>query len=194
MTQFAPRIVEKPTVKMLTVAQAKAHLNVLESDDDPLIEGFIDAAIGVLDGYSGILGRCLITQKWQQAFDEFAFDLRLPFPDVKSVVVIYSDTDDAEIEVTEGFELLEDTQGSFLRFSSSFSPPSLNRDRSDRVRVDLVAGYGALATDVPNPIVTAAALMIAHWYENREAASANGFSALPFSADFLLQPYRRALV
>ena len=46
---------------LLTTAEAKAHCRVDTSDDDTLIASLVKAATAHLDGWSGILGRCLVS-------------------------------------------------------------------------------------------------------------------------------------
>ena len=55
----------------------------------------------------------------------------------------------------------------------------------------MVAGYGG-ADDVPQAIRTAAAMLVAHWYRNREAVNVGNItSELPLGVQSLIAPYRR---
>ena len=61
-----PVLVTPPAETPVSRTEAKAHLRVDGTGDDDLIDGLIDAAVAHLDGYTGILGRCMVTQTWRQ--------------------------------------------------------------------------------------------------------------------------------
>ncbi len=192
-----PVLITPPAELAVSVAEAKAHLRVEHSDDDTLISAMVKAAIGALDGWTGVLGRCLVTQTWRQDVWDFpgSGDLRLPFPDVSSVTVKYFDGTNVEQTLASGnYELLADARGSLVRQSSTGSWPGVY-DRSDAVRVTFAAGYGG-AADVPETLKAAIKLMVGDMYRNRETAAAGQISQIPMSTtvDMLIAPYRRMRV
>jgi uncharacterized phiE125 gp8 family phage protein len=179
----------------VSLTEAKTHLRVEAAvmDDDALITSLIQAATDHLDGWTGILGRCLMTQQWQQDFWCWpdCRILRLPFPDVSASTVKYFDEDNASQDVADDMvAVLSDVRGSFIRFSDAFTYPGLYNDRGDRVQVTLTAGYGD-ATKVPSAIKAAILLLVGNWYANREAVTADPVIVLPMAVDALLAPYRR---
>jgi uncharacterized phiE125 gp8 family phage protein len=58
------------------------------------------------------------------------------------------------------------------------------------IELDVVAGYGDAARDVPEPLRQAARLLVAHWYENRGLASPSAVTILPTTVAALIAPYR----
>ena len=194
---FPPTRTTAPAELAVSVSDAKGHLRVVHSSEDAVITAFVAAAIDHLDGYSGILGRCLVTQTWKQTYPGWPSDgrLRLPFPDVDadSVVVTYLDTLADEQVVTDTlYEVLHDARGAYVEFRSAFDAPSLEDDRAAPVWVTFDAGYGAAAA-VPAAIRAAILLITADFYENREntVISDARVQDLPIAADRLLTPYRR---
>lgn len=183
-----------PTEAPISLAEAKAHISVDFSDDDVLIASLIDGAVAHLDGWTGILGRCIVTQTWSIALGDWPAcgNVRLPFPDVSAVVVTYYDADDVEQTVSaSGYELLEDSQGAFIRFRDAFTYPEVYGDRSDGVRVTLTAGFGA-ASAVPEAIKLAVKMLVAEAYEARGATMAAEIPyQLPFGVSAMIEPYRR---
>ena len=187
-----PILVTPPAAEIVSLDDAKVHLRVDGTDDDDLITMLEAAAEAHLDGYSGVLGRCLIDQVWRQDFVGFDWCLRLPFPDVSAIgSVKYYDTDNVQQTIdSANYQLLEDERSSFVQFTSTFSWPSTYY-RPDPVSVQFTAGYGAAADDVPAAIRAAILLTIGHLYANREAVGDNTQMALPLGVDALITPYRR---
>jgi uncharacterized phiE125 gp8 family phage protein len=59
------------------------------------------------------------------------------------------------------------------------------------IEIDLDAGYGDAAADVPEPLRQAIRLLLTHWYENRGIAAASGETAArPASVSALIAPFR----
>jgi uncharacterized phiE125 gp8 family phage protein len=190
-----PRLITPPATRLLSLADAKEHLRVDGTADGGLIEGYILAAEGHLDGHAGIMGRALITQTWRAEWANWpAYYLALPFPDVQSAAVQYYDADNVlRTLAAEQYRLIEGARGSMLEWDDSFASPSLY-SRSDAIRVDMVCGYGDAASDVPTDIIHAVKLLIGAWYENREnTAIGVSVAELPESVnlDGLLYKHRR---
>lgn len=189
-----PVRIASPAVPLLSLEEAKVHCRVDTDDEDRLIEGLIAAATDHLDGWSGILGRCLVNQQWQIGLFGWpsAREVHLPFPDVSEAAVVYRDADGDEQPVDfDEFDVVEDWGGSYVRFSGSFAPPSLFRDAVAPVKVSFTAGYGDDAADVPAAIRQAALLMVSYWYEQRQAVVMGTIATeLPQAVDALLAPHR----
>ena len=190
---FAPIRTTAPDATPVTLEEAKAHLRVDHEDDNTLITSLIEAATAHLDGWTGILGRCLVTQSWRQDFCGWPASrtLRLPFPDVSAATVKYFDGDNISRDVAdEMVAVLADARGSYIRFSDAFIYPGLCDDRGDRLQVTFISGYGDM-TAVPLAIKTAIFLLVGNWYANREAVTAHAALVLPMAVDALLAPYRK---
>ena len=185
-----PVLVTAPATPVITAAEVKAHGAIDTSDDDTMIGVLVNAAIARVDGYTGILGRCLVNQTWRVAIEDwppYAL-IRLPFPDVSSITsVTYFDADNVERTVdAANYQRVEDDRGHMVRLVDDFAEPEVYDDRLDAVQVTFVAGYGASASDVPAAIRVALWMLAAHWYSNRE-----GQGEIPPHVTSLLTPYRR---
>lgn len=181
-----------PAVPVVTVAEMVAHARA-NAEDNALLEAYVGAATAHFDGWTGVLGRCLINQQWRIGLGAWPAcrTIRLPFPDVSAAAVVYSDADDAEQTVDAALvERGHDALGAFLRLKDDFSAPTLYDDRLDPVRVTFTAGFGAAATDVPQPLRVAIMMLAAHWYETREAAG-EAMASVPFGVDMMAALYRR---
>lgn len=192
---YRPKRVTAPAVQLISTIEAKAHCRLDEADSsyDTLVDGFVEAAIGHLDGHAGIMGRCLINQVWQVWFDGWAQCWRLPFPDVSAVTVtVTTEAGSTSTVGSSNYLLLEDDIGAYIRFDDDYVPPTSDLADVRAWNVQLTAGYGVAAADVPRPIRIGALLLIGHWFHNREAVNiGNITSELPMGAQALIAPYRR---
>lgn len=191
-----PELVAAPSAKPVSVAEAKAHLRVDHDLDDALIGRAIDAAIGYLDGYGGILGRALVAQRWRQFFSFWPASRCLPLrlAPVASIVEIRARAADGSESVVDpaGYRLLAGASRPQVLVSLSAVLPALER-APDAVAVTYAAGYGDTAETVPAPIRQAILLMVGDMYRFPETVTLGASSAPPMSAsvDRLLGPYRR---
>lgn len=190
-----PRLVTAPAVTPISRAEAKAHLRVDYDDEDTLISALIDAATAHLDGFSGILGRCLINQTWEESLPSFPRRvIDLPFVDASNVAVSYYPADGGEVLTLDDdlLDVVPLSSGDVVALSPLADFPRTVR-RPDAVTVTATYGFGAAATDVPAPIRAAILLMVGDLYANRETVSTGQAVQIPMSTtvDALLAPYRR---
>jgi uncharacterized phiE125 gp8 family phage protein len=184
---------------LVTLAEAKNHLNIDYGDDDRLISGLIQAATDYIDGYNGILGgRALVTQTWRVQLNAWPCDvIRLPLAPVQSVSSItYYDADNVQqaFAASGNWALYSDVNAPYVALLSGGSWPTSYYTRLDAIAVTFVAGYGP-AKAVPQAIKLAVMQLAAHWYENRETVNVGNLTTeLPFTSAALLSPYRRVSV
>lgn len=188
--RLRPKLVTAPANALLSLADAKLHCRVDHSDDDAEITALVDAATSYLDGYTGVLGRCLINQLWKQPFTCFSECMKLPFADVSDVELKYFDENGDEQTISDGYEVLEDSFSSFVVLKPTFSAPDLEDGRSDAVNIEFVAGYGADESFVPDAIVTSAKMMVAHLYEPHGLESDEAMARI----DRIIAPFKRVPV
>jgi uncharacterized phiE125 gp8 family phage protein len=200
---LTPVRIAAPVQAPITLDQAKQHLRVLHDDEDEYIAGLIDAAADYLDGYSGVLGRALITQTWRQDFDSFWYGcgyygavpsvLRLPLGPVQRVTSItyYDTANSLQTLLTSVYELLNDGLGPYVALVAGQSWPAVY-SRAGAVSATWIAGYGATPEAVPSRIRTLVKLLVGHWYENREAVTVGNTQAveLPLAAQALIATSR----
>lgn len=162
-----PRRVAAPVGQLVTLEDAKAHCRVDGPDSDMLMQGYIDAAMAYLDGYRGVLGRCIMAQDWDIDL-ACAGRHRLPMPDVTAVSARDSAGDPVAVE------LHHDARGS----SVTIAGPAT------------VSFKAALPEELLPSLRVAALLLIGHWFENREAVSDRSMASLPMAVDALIAPIR----
>lgn len=162
---LAPVRTVAPAELSVSLAEAKAHLRVDHGDQDYLIAAQIKAATAYLDGYSGILGRALVTQTWRQDFAGFAERLTLSVSPVIAIVSLsYFDTGNVQQTMDAGVnDLFADARGAHVALQSGQFWPG-TYPRADAVSVTFTAGYGS-AADVPEPIRQAILLIVQRLFD-----------------------------
>lgn len=187
---LAPVRTADPTSLPVDIAAAKAQCQVEHDDDNALLEGLIQAATSHLDGYTGILGRALVTQTWRQDFPAFCSTLRLPLRPIASVsLVTYYDGENVQRTLASSvYTLRLDAAGYCLGLKPAQSWPGAYR-RDDAISVTFVAGTTPAA--VPAAIRQALLMLVGHWYANREPVVIGGAGTeLPMAVQALLAPFR----
>ncbi len=194
----APRRVVAPAVMPVSLAEAKAHLRVEHVHEDAAITGMIAAAVDHLDGWSGILGRCLIDQTWEMLAGGWPANrcFTLPFPDCSAPVVTYRDAAGATQTLDAAlYVLIEGHGGSQILFFADAPLPALDPRHPAPVTLRFVAGYGAADTDVPQALRSAILILTGDLYSARESFVIGArVTSTPSAAtvERLVAPFRRS--
>lgn len=195
-------LITPPALLPVTVAQAKAHMNVEHALDDALIEGFLEAAVEQAQNFTR---RQLVTAQWD--YTALAFPacgpLELPLPPLQSVdAVYYIDPDGQEQQLACGAYTV-DTYALIpgIRPVPGTSWPS-TQPGPNAVRVRFTCGWAM--SEHTSPPVWAGPKSIATWiklraatmYEQRETlVSGTSLNELPRShVDGLLDAHVIPLV
>lgn len=176
---------------MIDLALAKAHLRAEGSAEDVLIQSYLDAAAAHVEGATGkLLARRAVVQEHVGFGQRFgtATGAYLPLwwgPDADGFTIDYLDAAGA---------------------AQTVSSPRVQRDRVyaplagwpatleySPVALTYTAGFGAGVglTPVPADLVQAQLMLVAHWWNNREAvALAATVAEMPLAVEAILQRHR----
>lgn len=185
---MALTLVTAPAEEPVALADAKLHMRVDDSDENALITTLIAAARKWCENHTR---RQFVTATYDWTLDRFPCVLRVPRPPLASVTSItYVDTAGTTQTVdSDDYRVDIATAPGRITEAYSASWPS-TRSVTNAVTVRFVAGYGD-AADVPESIITAIKIMVAHWYEHREPVMPGlSISSVPMSVTSLLSPYR----
>jgi uncharacterized phiE125 gp8 family phage protein len=188
---LAPVRTAAPTA-LVSLAEAKVHLVVDAelTEFDALISGFIATATQHFDGYSGVLGRALVTQTWRQDFCGFSGRMALPLGPAASIssVAYFDGSNATQTLAASVYGLFTDARGPYVGLKPDQVWPS-SYSRPDAVSVTYVAGQDA--ADVDPRVKTAIMMLVASWFEHREAFGPEALTEIPFGVWALIAPLRR---
>lgn len=169
-----------PASEPVTLAVAKAHLRIDHDAEDALITGWIAAARGLTESYTG---KRWVTQSLRLTLGGWPDDaeIRLPVEPVSAVTAVkYVDVDGTERTLDAGlYQTWLEHSPPLLLPAVGESWPDLQTEKRRAVVVEFTAGDAADA--VPELAKTAILLTLGNWDENRGSAG-----QLPESARAIL--------
>lgn len=190
-------VIAQAAVAPVSLADAKAHCRVDHSSDDVLISALVS---GAGEYVSRFTRKALIHTTYRYTFDTFPDGpIELPRQPVPSIPVggsyayamprvRYYDTAGDRQTMVEGddYELDLGNNPPRLVLPPMTYWPLTQPGKVNAVEVDFVAGFGANSAGVPELLRQAILMLVAHWYENREAVGSVG-QEVPLAVDSILR-------
>lgn len=191
-------LIGSPDTAPVTLALVKQHLRVDHTEDDALIQVYIDAATAHLDGLSGVLGRAIVNQNWRLTVPysdaPIGTDkLYLPVLSARELLAVkYYNALNALVTATlSDFAIVANSSWAYVVPANGADWPVFY-DRHDALIIEWKAGFGDI-DDVPASLKAAIFLMVGDMYRNRETVAMGGqVSEIPMSStvNSLIAPYR----
>ena len=175
----------------LTTDQVKARLGITSAHRDAEIAQLISAARFHVEDYTGlILTRRTVTE----VLDHFGAEIRLAsWPVIELETITYLDPDEAPQEVAGARVRLGSRPARVFAPLNGAWPLTAS---PGEIALQVLAGFDhTLAAGepgaIPAPLITAMLLLIAHWFENKEAVLVGTIATdLPHGWMSLCRPYR----
>ena len=183
------------------MADAKTWFRVDIDDEDDLVTSLIGAARATVETAAR---RVLIQQTWRLALDAWpaaridgarpfapaGAPVKIPFAQVLAIdtIRVFDAFGVATVVAASSYSLVGAPNAARLLFTSA--PPTPGRP-ADGIEIDVVAGYGAAPSDVPQPLRQAILMLVANWFEHRGDDDAADRIHVPASVAALVAPYRR---
>lgn len=174
----------------VSIETVKAHLRVDTDDEDDLIEAYLRAAGREFERQTS---RGLFPTLYEWRLDAWPCSgEELPFGPVREVTSLaYIDADGETQDIDEAnWSMVLSDRGARVVYAEGYTPPAPGR-AVDGVAIRFWAGHDArndAASEseehlaLPRSADMALLLMVAHWYQNREAASAQTLAEIPLGA------------
>ena len=176
----------------LPVATFKTHLRLGSgfADDgvqDEGLENYLRAAMAAIEARTG---KILIEREFCWTVTAWRDDVRQPLPlaPVTRILrlVIVSRTGE-ETQVSPARYVLERDDQRPAVVSTGSGLPSI--PTGGTLRVEMLAGYAAAWTGIPDDLQQAVMMLAAHFYEYRHETAING-AMMPFGVSALIERYR----
>ena len=176
-----------PALTPVTLSEVKSHLRVSFTDQDTLIQAYIDAAIDFVENYTG---RKLMTQTWSLVCDNWIEATELiKFGELQSVSsVTYLDEDQVSQTVSTDDYIVSgigtDSGSVVFHLDGDFDYPEVFE--VEPITIEFVCGYDLLVNStlpniIPQAIKTAIKMKVSELY----AGECTGYIVM-----LLCQPYR----
>ncbi len=175
------KITTEPAYEPITLSEMKVHLAVTNDDQDAYIRDLSLAARQYVERWTE---RQLVEATYQYTLDRFPtsgvnwggvteYRILLPRSPLKKtggiVSISYIDSDGAPQTLAGSvYEADANVEPPVARLAYGQSWPN-TRYQKNAVTVNFIAGYASPA-EIPQPLKSAIRLLVAHWFENREAA------------------------
>lgn len=179
-----------PSAEPLSLDEVKAHLRVDGAAEDALLQSLVLTSRLHIEA---ALGLALMTQSWRLVLDAWPSDsvVKLPIAPVQSISEMRVKAADGVPSVVDATTYALDTSGRPARVAPKNGVWPVPGRKLAGIEIDLVAGFGPTANDVPEPVRQALLLLVAHWYEHRDPIEiGTPATAVPHAVSRLLNPYR----
>jgi uncharacterized phiE125 gp8 family phage protein len=180
-----------PAGEPVSLDEAKAFLRLDTTDEDALVTTLVTAARLHIEGTTG---QALLAQSWRLVLDDWPATcaVSLPLGPLASLTAITAYDADGTPDDLSLDGILWDATATppQLFLPAGFAAGATLRPRQG-IEIDFVAGYGSDPEDVPATLRQALLLLVAYWYENRDAVIIAGAGTIvPTGFDQLVAPYR----
>ena len=186
------RLKTAPTLKPVSVAEAKTHLRIDSSfsDDDTYIGTLIDVATLAAENYTNL---ALMQQTWYldiDSFPDYFYLLKGTLERVTVNSITYKDEDNVTQTLAASNYVADGSiKPARIYFTPDATIPS-TYDVPNAVTVDFTLGF-TTSDDVPAPIKQAILLTIGRFYEIRQdVVTGTIATTIPRTVEYLLNPYR----
>lgn len=180
-----------PIIEPVTLEEAKTHLRLDGTYEDILIASLILTSRLHVEAAAGL---ALIDQSWILQLDRWPKrgSVELPLSPLKSVDSVRVRDASGGWAIVPPTAYLVDIASRPARFVLNGGPRPDPAVRAAGVEIAFTAGFGTVAAHVPAPLRHAILMLVAHWYECRDAVPIGaGELAIPAAIGDLIAPFRK---
>jgi uncharacterized phiE125 gp8 family phage protein len=181
-------LITAPAAEPLSLAEAKNFLRVEHSDDDAIITSLVSAARNHVEA---LTRHALIAQTWRLVLDRWPDGGRIA-PRIGplralAAVRVFSAANEASTIDPEIF-VVDAAAGILAAPAWSLLVPGRS---VAGIELDIEVGFGAAASDVPQTLLQAIRMLLAHWYDNRGLiAIGSSVAMMPATVNAMISSHR----
>ena len=186
---MAKALITGPAGLPVTLAQVKQHLRIETDVDDAYLVELAKSATAHVEAETG---KSLLQQTWRIYLDRLPHDqiALLPVSPVISVgpVTVYGADSNPAIVTADNYQIDRRSEPARLLFKHALPVAQA----MNGIEIDVVAGFGVAAVEVPGQLLRAILVLCAHWYAFRGSASdAALMGSTPRGFDALVAPFKQ---
>jgi uncharacterized phiE125 gp8 family phage protein len=181
-------LLNPPDSEPLSVADAKSYLRVEHDDDDAVVAALIASARHHVEA---LTRTGLLTQTWRLVLDRWPEGGRIkprlgPLRGVTAARVYNESGAGASLDLDRF--VIDEAAGVIAAPGWSLPLPG----RAVRgIELDIEIGYGDTPADVPQILLQAIRMLVAHWYDNRGLVSiGQGIAMMPPTVNAMIASHR----
>lgn len=174
----------------VTLAEAKAWAKVEISDDDDLITALITTATTWMERATN--RKFIDAADLVERFDRFFNEMQLPLSPLDSVTTVQYIDSNGDLQTLSNtvYDVDTSVEPGVVRLGFNQVWP-ITRTTPNAVIITYKVGYGATAADTPEELKSAIKMLVAHWYEHREAATdGREVKTIPFAVESVIWSYK----
>jgi uncharacterized phiE125 gp8 family phage protein len=168
---------------VISTSDLKNHLRVTSSDEDSLVNSYRNAACQFVENYCNTRLTSQSVYFYAQAFGAIGEFQIGPVISVSAVEYKTSKTGSYITLDSANYYVEKARVPALIKFMTA---PSTDGDALAPIRVTATCGYST----TPEPLVHAVRLLVAHYFENRQAAEVGNIKEIPLGIKSLLNTYR----
>ena len=188
---MADYVISTSGTAIVSLVEAKRHLNLSTTDDDTWVESAIAAATRLVEERTG---RTYIAQSRRLMMRTFTdsryvhgrriYPRRTPIVGSSGVTITYTDSAGATATLpTSDYHVSANEHPSRISEADGATWPA-TRNTDDDVTVNYTCGVAS----VPPTVKLAVNMLVGHWYNNREATAERAAQEIAWGLDSLLGP------
>ena len=177
-----------PAAEPLSLTDAKNFLRVEHDADDAIIAALVSAARNHVEA---LTRNALIAQTWRLVLDRWPDGGRIT-PRIGplralAAVRVFSGSGEASTIDPETFVI---DRAAGVIAAPGWSLPAPGRGVAG-IELDIEVGFGEVSSDVPQILLQAIRMLVAHWYENRGLiAIGQSIAMMPASVNAMISSHR----
>lgn len=180
-----------PAVEPVTLDEVKAHLRIDGNAEDVLLSSLILTSRLHVEAALDI---ALIDQTWTLQLDRWpkACEVEIPLSPLHAITSVRVKDASGNWSTVPPTSYLTDVASRPARLIFNAAGKPVPGTRAAGIEIAFSAGFGGTASSVPAPLRHAINLLVAHWYEHRDAAEAGSPDArIPPEISDLIAPFRK---
>jgi uncharacterized phiE125 gp8 family phage protein len=187
---ITPVLITAPSIEPVSLNEAKAWLRLDNTDEDSMITALITAARLTVEAASR---RLLISQNWRLVMDHWPVGgiVKVQLSPFKTILAARSFDINGNATTYDPTGFIVDKASEPARIMAANNIAPVTGRPFAGIELDVQLGFGANASDVPQPLRQAILLLVALWFENRGDGIGGAGEPLPPAIKALITPFKR---